>query len=106
MNSPNIVRRIVVVLFALVLMSGVNFAQTATTASSKATSKSAAKADLMDINSATKDQLQTLSGIGDAYSQKIIDGRPYRSKNQLVSRGVIPKATYEKIKDQIIAKQK
>lgn len=106
MNSLGIVRRIVVVLFALVLMSGVNFAQTTTAASSKASSKSAVKADLMDINSATKDQLQTLPGIGDAYSQKIIDGRPYHSKNQLVSRGIIPKATYEKIKDQIIAKQK
>jgi competence protein ComEA len=63
------------------------------------------KTELIDINSATKQQLMTLPGIGDAYAQKIIDNRPYHGKNDLVQKNIIPKATYDKISGEIIAKQ-
>lgn len=75
-----------------------------TKSSSMSTEKTAAKANLVDINSATKDELTALPGIGDAYSQKIIDGRPYTNKAQLVSKKILPKATYDQVKTQIVAK--
>src|SRR5438445_4227698 len=60
----------------------------------------------LDLNSASEADLKTLTGIGDAYAKKIVENRPYKRKDELVSKSIIPKATYDKIKDDIIARQK
>ncbi len=66
----------------------------------KAESKKKAK---LDLNSASEADLKTLPGIGEAYAKKIVENRPYKRKDELVSKNIVPKATYDKIKDDIIA---
>ena len=115
------VKKLLFLLSALVLATSLSFAQndqtgastssnqSTTTTTTKKTRKSSTASDTssktsgkLDLNTATKDQLTSLPGITDADAQKILDGRPYRAKNQLLSKGIISKDEYAKVKGQIV----
>ncbi len=74
-------------------------------AAAPAAAAAAKKAELLDINSASKSDLEALKGIGPKYAEAIIKGRPYKGKDELVSKKIVPEATYNAVKDLIIAKQ-
>ena len=99
--------RLLVLFLMLLLVAGSALAQDKKAAGKATQPQTSAekKTEPVDINSASKQDLMQLPGIGDAYAQKIIDGRPYKGKNQLVQKKIIPQATYDKISDKIIAKQ-
>ena len=108
MKQKQTATRILGAILSLLLCAGLAMAQSGSSGKSGSSSPmtSSQSSDLVDINSATKAQLSALPGIGDKYSDKIIAGRPYANKSQLVSKKVLPEGVYSKISGMIIAKQK
>ena len=112
-------KRIFALLVAMIAATGLAFAQKAETpkTDTKAPAKTEAKKDAapakadakkmepMDINSASEKELATLKGIGDVRAKAIVKGRPYKGKDELVQKKIIPQGVYDDVKDQIIAKQ-
>jgi len=110
-------KRVFTLVFALILAASISYAaemktmpaKPATPAVPAVPAKPAVPAtapmELIDINSATEAELKKIPGIGDAYASKIIAGRPFSNKSQLLSKKIVPKPVYDKVKDMIVAKK-
>lgn len=107
MNLPNKISRALCVLGLAAAFAAVPgtwaLTQSSSAMQSGAMSAMRSQTSKIDINSASADQLKAIPGIGDVYAKKIIAGRPYTTKHQLVTKGILPNGVYEKVKDQIIA---
>ncbi len=97
-------KRLIALILIGLFSTGVLTAPTVWAQAPKASSSM--KHELLDLNTASEADLKTIPGIGDAYAKKIVQNRPYKRKDELVQKKVMPQATYDKIKDHVIAKQK